>query len=112
MDTITIQEMLAEMETGNPFSIKFVSFDKQRKTGGEVRSFPALVLNQKNKAKEPVKSTSDNPLNDVVKKTRNPNHFKNATRAARVMIGGCITDTIKKFHIFLILEFNNKKLII
>lgn len=112
MEVIRLDEMLAEMEKGNPFSIKFVSFDKQRKSGGEIKTIDKCVLTRtKGERKQHL---GNEKFQKVVrgKRTKNPNHFHNSTRAVQLMIGDVLTESVKKFHFYLVLEFNGKKLIL
>ena len=115
METITISEMLEAMNTGLPFSVKFVTYDKQRKKGGEIRYYKEVVLNadtsDKKKLKETLKANSL-PSEKRVGVSKNPHHFENSTRSFRVCVNGCKTATVKKLHIFLVLEFNGKKLML
>jgi len=115
METITMSEMLKAMNTGLPFSFSFVSFDKKRKTGGEIKRYKEVVLNADttNKETTPAKvKTESQPLKNRVGVSRNPHHFENSTRTFRICVNGCKTATVKKFHIFLVLEFNGKKLML
>lgn len=105
--------MLKVMESGNPFSIRFVTYDKQRKKGGEVREYPEAVLNQREISLESPRKPFDSSDSSIThRKKHQPNHYKNATRALRILINGNKTETIVKFHIFLVLEFNGKKMIL
>lgn len=101
--------MLAEMNTGRVFSISFVSYDKQRKRGGEVKEYPSAVLLLHEK--EPTKPKADNRESSVGCPTTK-NYYEHATRAFRVVINGVQTSAIKKFHLFLVLRFNGKKLVL
>jgi hypothetical protein len=111
MDTITIKEMLRVMESGETFSIdKAVSYDRKRKTGGDIIEYPEARLVQAEQ--EP---TSDRPLTRVEQlkkqKARVPRHRKWYTRNIRLCIGGHPTGQIRKVHPPLILEFNGKTVV-
>ena len=112
MEEIRLDEMLELMETGNPFSIKFVSLDKQRKTGGEIKHIPRCVLTRTKKERK--QHVGEEKFQQVVrgKRTKNPNHFHNSTRSVQEMIGDAKTECVRKFHLYLVLEFNGKKLIL
>ena len=115
METVTISEMLEAMNTGLPFSVSFVSYDKQRKKGGEIKYYKEVVLNADVKDKKFLEQTQR--ANSLLSKERggvskNPHHYENSTRTFRVCVNGCKTSTVKKLHIFLVLEFNGKKLIL
>jgi hypothetical protein len=101
MNGINLKDAMTEMRAGNAFSIKFVSYDKKRNTGGIIKSFPEVKLIQKVK-----KETNASNLNSGEKKA---NKYANSTRAIKVFVDGMESSTIRKFHIFLLLEFNGKK---
>ncbi len=104
---ILLNDALKEMETGNPFSISYVTLDIKRKTGGKIKKVLSAVLCG---AKPPTENTKKLPTAKSLraKPKRNPNHWDNQTRALQVLINGVPTSHIRKFHIFLITEFNNK----
>lgn len=116
METITMSDMLKEMNTGLPFSFSFVSYDKQRKKGGDIKHYKEVVLNappaqdQTPTKNEATTESRPSEKRDGVRK--NPHHFENSTRSFRICVNGCKTSTVKKFHIFLVLEFNGKKLML
>jgi len=113
MKTITMKEMLETMESGNPFSVSFVTFDRQRKTGGKVRQIKQAILNKH--IQKDSSSTDEQPKpqkKERVRESRNPHHFENSTRSIRILVNGCKTSTVKKLHIFLVLKFNDKKLML
>lgn len=110
MGNILYKEMIREMDqadhNGKPvvFSLKFVTADKVRRTGGEIIEVT--------KAQKCVGKRSDgvlyaNPGNGAVKQTKNPNHEQNATRNIYLVDSG----HVRKVHTRLIIEFNNKKVI-
>lgn len=102
MDSISFKDALAEMREHKIFSIKFVSYDKKRKTGGTIKYFPQVKIIQKKKAN----STLETQKSTTTKRT---NSFENATRTIKVFVDGVESSTTRKFHIFLMLEFNGKK---
>jgi hypothetical protein len=101
MAIITLKEVLAEMETGNPFSIVFITADKKRDLGGDIIRIDSCVLNW-TATKEKIKADGFNP--ELKSKTQN--HYDNGTRNLLLPAGH-----IKKCHIRLITEFNNKKVV-
>jgi hypothetical protein len=109
MGTVTIKEMLQEMNSGRVFSISFVSYDKQRRRGGEVKEYPSAVLLRTDN--DTIKPKNDNKKGSVGSSTP-PKHYEHATRAFRVVLNGVETSAIKKFHLFLVLQFNGKKLVL
>ena len=106
MDSIKLNEALRIMKSGEIFSIQFVTFDKKRKTGGFIKHYPeARLLLKDDKEKKVVKSSSGAaPI-----KTKNPNHWDNATRNIKVIVNGIESSGNKKLHIFLITMFNGKR---
>jgi hypothetical protein len=76
-ETITLKQVLEVMDTGDAFSIAFVTDDIERKTGGEwievreVRKFEYLTK------KEQAKLDKVQPKAGIQK---NPNHYENSTR--------------------------------
>lgn len=116
MEVITMKEMLEAMETGYPFSISFVSCDLQRKAGGQIKKYKEVVLNaptekQKESRKE-TKGKTPPATKKRVRGRRNPHHYEHSTRSFRVCVNGCKTKAVKKFHLFLVLTFNDKKLML
>ena len=101
MNGVNLRDALAEMKEDKTFSIKFVSYDKKRKTGGIVKYFPEVKLIQKNK--------TDSTNSKTQGKTKRTNSYVNATRSIKVFVDGVESSTIRKFHIFLLLEINGKK---
>ena len=106
MDSIKLNEALKIMESGEVFSIQFVTFDKKRKTGGYVKHYPEARLLQKEDKKPVVKKSSSS---STARKTKNPNHWDNATRNIKVIVSGVESSGNKKLHIFLITMFNGKR---
>jgi len=91
------------MKSGELFKIKFVSFDKKRNTGGIIKEYQA-----KQNVKKEKKVSENLPGAAPKKNSRNPKHFKHATRSLKVYANGIETALIKKCHIDLIVEFNGK----
>lgn len=96
------------METpvnGKPcrFSLRVISYDESRGTGGEILDFNDVCLND---AKITIKHTV--PLEHrrlaepKVTQSRNPNHKENKTKNLRLANG-----QIRKIHIRFITHFNN-----
>lgn len=96
-ELIKLNEALKIMETGEPFSMVFVSFDEFRKTGGKLVEVDEAILIKK----KGVVSTR--------KPKRNPNHWTNSTRPFKRMVAGYPTSAVRRFHIFLLVSFNGKK---
>ena len=92
------------MDTGEVFSIKFVTFDKKRKRGGALKYYPECKL-----LKSEPKNNTNTTKSVRAKKSTSPNHWDNATRNLKVLINGQEMASNKKLHIFLILELNGKR---
>ena len=85
-----------------PFSIKYVTYNRKNKTGGEVVSIA--------QAMKCVTKRGGKIIYDTREKSgskRNPNHFKNSTRNLNI-VG---TDQIRKSNIRMIIEFNGQKVL-
>lgn len=92
------------MNTGEKFSIKYVTYDANRRSGGKIREWPIVRLSTKEERQAASSGTA--------KKKRNPNHYKHATRSFVVYNGEQSTGGLKKFHIYLLLEVNGKKVVL
>jgi hypothetical protein len=109
--TIFLKDALRQMLEDKPFSMTFVTFDGKRNRMGDL----VEVENAKCTWKESTgMQTSPETKNETkaetnpaeLKRTREPNHFENATR--NIVINGT---QIRKVHIRLITFFNGMKVI-
>jgi hypothetical protein len=118
---IPLKQVLAEMQAAKePFSLTYVKLNEGKKQGGEVVQLPSVLLSgrkQQEEATAPVvkregaRAFTGNPETDmetVASITRDPNHFDNMTRN----LVSTLNSRFTKVHIWLILEFNGKKVII
>lgn len=100
-----MEQALKIIDSGELCSLKYVSFDKRRKTGGKLKSFEeARVTNIRKDWNDKIPSGS--------KKGTAPSHVASSTRNFYLCINGNITSAIRKVHIFLILELNGKKIML
>lgn len=99
MAIITLREALKEMETGNLFSISFVTADKSRQTGGDIIQLENCRIRTKEEKEDVFKSS-------VPQKGKKQNHATHSTRNIILANG-----KIRKVHIRLILQFNGQNLI-
>ncbi len=76
---ITLNEVLEQMESGNPFNIIFRKADKKRNTGGQKKELKKVVLH-------------GTDWNNSIRRLRKPN-----------------SDEITDVHIRLILYFNSRR---
>jgi hypothetical protein len=101
-DTITLKEVLGWMDSGEPFSIAFVTCDQHRGTGGELieveKAFKASWLSPADRKK----MDKLQPASQMLQ--RNPRHYENSTR--NIVLAN--NSDIRKLHIRLIRKFNNK----
>lgn len=89
------------MNSGLPFSITYVTWDKQRGRGGAVKSILQAVKHYKEDT-DGKKQTMD--TKELVYSIRNPRHFHNSTVNIRVTAAGHAD--IRKVHYQLIRRFN------
>jgi len=87
------------MESGEPFSIEFVTCDMKRKKGGEIISIDGAVLRRTAVDREQEKQS--NPIN--ANPSRSANEYTNATRNLLLPNG-----QTRKIHIRLITMFNGQ----
>jgi hypothetical protein len=109
--TITHKQMMAAMAAAiKPFSLRYVKLNEQKGTGGELVALSGQLLSSKGLA-EPAPTIGPKP-EDVEELEawvrRNPNHYENMTRNLKSAVNGRYT----KVHIYLITEFEGKKVII
>lgn len=102
MDIIHLNDALRTMRNGEPFSVSFITLDENRKKGGDIISLEKCLLpSSENESKKLNGFESIENKTDFKKK---PNHYEHATRNVLLENGH-----IKKFHIRLMLHFNDKK---
>jgi hypothetical protein len=112
---ISIRDLLAHMEHGQPFSIEVVSYDRQKGTGGKIHTYEEAVLLTEatrdtflgRELTESERSVSAEIVPEPVV-PKKPNHFLNYTRNIRILQDGHPTNIVKKVHPPLILKFNGK----
>lgn len=104
MERITIKEALSIIDTGKTVSLSYVSYDKKRKTGGDLKFLPEVIVTN---PKENSGAVQLNPNSE-----RSPNNFDNSTRNFYTCINGKPTSSLRKIHVFLILEIDGKKVML
>jgi hypothetical protein len=93
----------------DPFSITYVKANRRKKEAGAIAHYPqCLQTGTRPKGEQQRKSKSAVATPKPVSWARNPNHFANATRNLLVLP----SKQLRKVHIWLITEFNGKKVII
>lgn len=106
MEVMNLQQVLDVFNSGEVFSVRYVSLDKKRKTGGKIIEMKSVVCP---KIKRNSTVTESKKVS-VSKGTKN--HFANATRTVQKVADGHVTSAVKSVHIFLILEVNGKKMVL
>ena len=106
MEFITLKECLDIMDSGKLFNIRFVTANKELKTGGEWREYKDVVKHTQPASGLLVKTpttAASNHAAELAFKTKHPNHFENSTRNIRKPNGD-----IRKVHLRLIREINGR----
>jgi hypothetical protein len=99
MEIVTLKEVLTEMRSGNIFSIRWVTANKKKKTGGTIKQYDGC------RRSRATPTASERPMfNGGSKK---PNHYGNATRNIVIPTG-----EIRKLNVWLIIGFNGKKVVL
>jgi hypothetical protein len=108
-DIIRLKEVLEQMETATePFSIRYVACNRKKNTGGRIVHLERCYKtgNQSDPAKLSATKAGQKATPTVASK--NPHHYDNYTRNLKVVPSG----KIRKCCIWLIIQFNGKKVII
>lgn len=113
---ITVRDMLADMETGAVFSLRYVTYDRKRKTGGSIKEFPEARLVQSLKKETAARARTRNEEFELLRdrqadKPRDPNHREWYTRNLRIVQEGKDTSIIRKFHPPLVISYNGKTVV-
>lgn len=87
------------MESGEPFSVEFVTCDLKRKRGGEIISVEGAVLMRT--TTDRANEQQSKPTNATT--TRSANEYENATRNLLLP-----NNQVRKIHIRLITKFNGQ----
>lgn len=103
---ITLSEVLRIYETGEAFSIAFITADRRKGTGGERRYYP--VAQRCRLHEMPANLLKRNGFASTSVDKKSPNHWENKTRNIYIPATG----EIKKVHIKLIVAFNNKRVLL
>lgn len=94
----TYRSMLAEMNAGRPFTVRFITYDKRRQRGGQVRQVQAQVI------EKPTASADQPPASAP---SRSPGQARH-TRRVVLLVDGHRTEQVRTLHIPLIVEFNGQ----
>ena len=99
MKSIKLKQALKEMTYGEPFNISFYTADFKRKTGGAIVELKDVILTWD--------KSKDHKYKDEVSSANTPSHYQHATRNFLMNNG-----KIRKAHIWLMREFNNKRIVL
>jgi len=99
--TVTLTQVMAEIKTGRPFEISFVTADRKRGKGGEIRNYAHCSI-----SRLPGEKSGD-VQREPEKGRKAPRHFENDT--INIQISG--SREIRKIHPRLIIRFNGNKVI-
>lgn len=94
--------MMKEMNTGRPFELEFVSFDRKRKTGGLLVQMTQVVKHQAGRVA--VYKGEAAPATEAPKRSTNPNHDYHGTINIK-----CRDNSIRKVRTRLITRFNGQE---
>ncbi|MEL6358682.1 MAG: hypothetical protein AAFQ01_01940 [Bacteroidota bacterium] len=97
----TYRQVLSVMNSGKPFSCTFLTLDRKRKIGGEVRTIEARVI----LAEELLGRPPTEQENREYVKRQGTRHSRNVN----LLVDGHPVDQIRRIHIPLILEFNGEE---
>ncbi|MFC4230571.1 hypothetical protein ACFOW1_01625 [Parasediminibacterium paludis] len=100
MQSISLKEVIAWMDSGKPFSIGFVTCDKQQNKGGEWIEIPEATKYEWMTTREKASIAKAAPSTALKK---NPNHYDNSTRNIKLP-----NLQKRKVHLRLITTFNGK----
>lgn len=120
MSTITLKEVLKQMDAGVPFDMTVVACDKRRGTAGKLKVFSKVILTTKQPGQrgktgsfDKLRMTSgggSTPLTMTSGVPKSPNHYENSTRNLfDPKKRG--SERICKIHLRLILKFNGATVI-
>lgn len=99
---IELKDALREMDLDKPFKIQWVTHNRATGLGGEVRELKSAQILRKSPNPNTSRSQAKTPAN-----RKSPNHFFNGTRNIQCLETG----EKKKVSIWLITEFNGRKVV-
>ena len=102
-EVIALSAVLYVMDRGERFDIEFVTADRKKGTGGELKTMTNCVLYSAYKKDRPV----DIKVEAAAVLSKNPRHFQNSTRNIYCMH----SRETRKVHLRLITRFNGKQVL-
>lgn len=97
---ITLKDALQAMNSGELFSMRWVTFDRKRKTGGEIKEESGCKLSGQDYREQ----REHNPKGVQAPSSKLPAHYRNRTRNIVLPNGD-----VRKVNIWFIIGFNGKK---
>lgn len=107
-EVISVSDCLKIMHSGQIFTAQCVTFDRTRRTGGEIFDIIEGVLVQPDEADRPDRPETKTEKTVRAIQKRGPRHAEHYTRNIRLCSAGTPTSVIKKIHPPLLTEFNGK----
>lgn len=104
--TITLANVIDEMNSGRQFDIEFVTCDEKRRTGGELKAYSGVI--RSNTPKSPSGGLAAPDKRTV--KTKQPNHRYNSTVNLYIPREEK-KNRFRKVHLRLITLFNGKEVL-
>jgi hypothetical protein len=106
-ETITLTEVIRQLDTGQPFNMVYITADRRRGTGGEIETLKNWVLHN---AQRPSPKGSKESKSRIAAKLYEckPDHFFHKTRN----ILNLKSRKIQKLHLKLIVEYNGKNVLL
>jgi hypothetical protein len=108
-NTIRLADALQQMEQAETgFSLRFVQADRKRKQAGNIVEWQDCRLSRPRQGQRRKLGPASEATEAAPRANRQPAHFANATRN---LVQGRSTQ-VRKVHIWLILAFNGKKVVL
>jgi hypothetical protein len=101
-DSIPLKDVLQILDSGEEFSLSFVTCDKHKGKGGELITVERAVKHNWVSPKDRQLKQKLQPESTIILK--HPRHYENSTRNIVLLVNG----DIRKIHIRLIRKFNGK----
>lgn len=102
MQTIDFKSAIKIINRGEKFSFQCVTYDKDRKRGGDIfTALEAVVCSSKTNTKT---SSPNKPIK--------PNHIQHLTKNVELLVDGVKTGQVRKIHLPLLISINGKKVVI
>jgi hypothetical protein len=104
MEVISIRDIARWIDSGQPFVGKVVTYDRKRKTGGQILDIEGVLARVEHRTIE-----TEYEKRDRTKRAQN--HHDQFTRNIALTVDGHRTAMIRKVHVVLFLQFNNKTVV-